>query len=141
MAAATHTDAQTRVQEELDNVVGHTRPPTFANQEMLPQVTAFILEGLRWRPVTIGGRVRGDLKFFTFGFGRRVCPGQHVANRSIFINTAVILWAFRLSENPAAKIDTLAISNTATVHAAPFEICLEKRIDENVIRELCAPGK
>ncbi|KAG1888963.1 uncharacterized protein F5891DRAFT_1199019 [Suillus fuscotomentosus] len=35
-----------------------------------------------------------DLKFFTFGFGRRVCPGQHVANRSIFINTAVILWAF-----------------------------------------------
>jgi hypothetical protein len=71
----------------------------------------------------------------------RVCPGQHVANRSIFINTAVILWAFRLSENPAAKIDTLAISNTATVHAAAFEICLEKRIDENVIRELCAPGK
>ncbi|KAG1885942.1 uncharacterized protein F5891DRAFT_1004197, partial [Suillus fuscotomentosus] len=61
---------------------------------------------------------------FTFGFGRRVCPGQHVANRSIFINTAVILWAFRLSENPAAKIDTLAISNTATVHAAAFEICL-----------------
>jgi hypothetical protein len=69
----------------------------------------------------------------------RVCPGQHVANRSIFINTALILWAFRLSENPAAKIDTLAFSDTANVHAAPFEICLEKRIDENLIRELCAP--
>ncbi|KAG1794821.1 uncharacterized protein HD556DRAFT_1442603 [Suillus plorans] len=38
MAAATHTDAQARIQEELDNVVGR--------------------------------RVRGDLKFFTFGFGR-----------------------------------------------------------------------
>ncbi|KAG2099566.1 cytochrome P450 [Suillus discolor] len=193
MAAAIHRDAQARVQEELDNVVGRTRLPTFDDQEMLPQVTAFMLESLRWRPVTLGGfahratkdiiwnnylipagatvignhwaiandpevfpephkfnpqrwiddagRVRGDLKFFTYGFGRRVCPGQHVANRSVFINTAFILWAFRLSENPATKIDTLAFSDTANIHAAPFEICFAKRIDENVVRELCAPGK
>ncbi|KAG2099603.1 cytochrome P450 [Suillus discolor] len=193
MAAATHADAQARVQEELDNVVGRMRLPTFDDQEMLPQVTAFMLESLRWRPVSLGGfphraikdivwknylipagatvignhwaiandpeifpephrfnpqrwiddagRVRSDLRFFTFGFGRRVCPGQHVANRSVFITTALILWAFRLSENPGAKIDTLAFSDTANIHAAPFEICFAKRIDENVIRELCAPGK
>ncbi|KAG1812009.1 cytochrome P450 [Suillus variegatus] len=87
------------------------------------------------------GRVRGDIRFFTYGFGRRVCPGQHVANRSVFVNTALILWAFCLSENPAAKIDTLAFSDTANIRAAPFEICFAKRIDENVIRELCAPSK
>jgi cytochrome P450 len=191
MAAAIHTDAQARVQEELDDVVGRMRLPTFDDQEMLPQVTAFMLESLRWRPVALGGfahratrdiiwnnylipagatvignhwaiandpevfpephkfnpqrwiddagRVRNDLRFFTFGFGRRVCPGQHVANRSIFINTALILWAFRLSENPAAKIDTLTFSDTVAIHPAPFEVCLEKRIDENLIRELCAP--
>ncbi|KAG2140708.1 cytochrome P450 [Suillus cothurnatus] len=154
---------------------------------------AFMLESLRWRPVTLGGfehratrdiiwnnclipagttvignhwaiandpevfqephkfnpqrwidnagRVRNDLRFFSFGFGRQVCPGQYVANRSTFINTALILWAVRLSENPAAKIDTLAFSDTVAVHPAPFEICLEKRIDENLIRELCAPGE
>ncbi|KAG1840965.1 cytochrome P450 [Suillus tomentosus] len=193
MAAAIHRDAQARVQEELDDVVGRTRLPTFADQEMLPQVTAFMLESSRWRPVTYGGfahratkdiiwknylipagatvignhwaiandpevfpephrfnpqrwiddagRVRSDLRFFTFGFGRRVCPGQHVANRSVFITTALILWAFRLSENPAAKIDTLAFSDAAAIHAAPFEPCFAKRIDENVVRELCAPGK
>ncbi|KAG1798565.1 cytochrome P450, partial [Suillus plorans] len=153
-----------------------------------PQVTVFMLESLRWRPVTLGGfahrvtkdiiwnnylvpagatvignhwaiandpeafpephrfnpqcwiddagRVHSDLRFFTFGFGRRVCPGQHVANRSVFITTALVLWAFRLSENPAAKIDTLAFSDTTTVHAAPFEVCFAKRIDENVVREL-----
>ncbi|KAG2072915.1 cytochrome P450 [Suillus decipiens] len=192
MAATLHTDAQARVQEELDNVIGRTRLPAFEDQEMLPQVTAFILESMRWRPVSFGGfahratkdivwnnylipagatvignhwaiandpevfpephkfnpqrwiddagRIRHDLRFFSFGFGRRVCPGQHVANRSIFINTALILWAFRLSENPAAKIDTLDFSDTAAVHAAPFEICFEKRIDENLIRKLCAPG-
>ncbi|KAG1854462.1 cytochrome P450 [Suillus subalutaceus] len=193
MAATIHTDAQARVQEELDSVVGRTRLPTFDDQEMLPQVTAFMLESMRWRPVSLGGfahratkdiiwnnylipagatvignhwaiandpevfpepqkfnpqrwidnagRVRDDLRFFTFGFGRRVCPGQHVAHRSTFINTALILWAFRLSENPAAKIDTLAFSDTAIIHAASFEICFEKRIDENLIRELCAPGE
>ncbi|KAG0697790.1 cytochrome P450 [Suillus ampliporus] len=205
MAAAIHTDAQARVQEELDDVVGRARLPTFGDQEMLPQVTAFMLESLRWRPVSVGGtfdaaiinlvlgfahratkdiiwknylipagatvvgnhwaiandpevfpephrfnpqrwidetgRVRDGLKFFTFGFGRRVCPGQHVANRSVFINTALILWAFRLSENPARKIDTFAFSDTANIHAAPFEMCVEKRMDERVIRELCAPGE
>lgn len=192
MAATIHTDAQARVQEELDNVVGCSRLPTFSDQEMLPQVTAFMLESLRWRPVSLGGfahratkdiiwknyiipegatvvgnhwaiandpevfpephefnpqrwiddtgHVRDDLRFFAYGFGRRVCPGQHVANRSLFINTALILWAFRLSENPAAKIDTLAFSDTANIHAAPFEICLEKRMDESVIRELCTSG-
>lgn len=193
MAATLHTDAQARVQEELDVVVGRMRLPAFEDQEMLPQVTAFMLESMRWRPVSFGGFahratkdivwnnylipagatvigshwaiandpevfpephkfnpqrwiddagcIRNDLRFFPFGFGRRVCPGQHVANRSVFINTALILWAFRLSENPAAKIDTLDFSDTAAVHAAPFEICFEKRIDENLIRELCAPGE
>ncbi|KAG2046469.1 cytochrome P450, partial [Suillus hirtellus] len=55
MAAATHTDAQARIQEELDHVVGRMQLPMFTDQEVLPQVTAFILESLRWRPVTLGG--------------------------------------------------------------------------------------
>jgi len=29
--------------------------PTFGDQEKLSQVTAFVLESLRWRPVSIGG--------------------------------------------------------------------------------------
>jgi hypothetical protein len=68
-----------------------------------------------------------------------VCLGQHVANRSVFINTALILWAFRLSENPAAKIDTFGFTDTANMHAFPFEICFEERVNEKVIRELFAP--
>ncbi|GAA5836682.1 hypothetical protein JCM11251_002697 [Rhodosporidiobolus azoricus] len=32
-----------------------------------------------------------------FGFGRRICPGMHLAENSIFINTARILWAFDIS--------------------------------------------
>lgn len=26
------------------------------------------------------GRIRDDLKAYTFGFGRRVCPGQYMAH-------------------------------------------------------------
>ncbi|KAK4497142.1 hypothetical protein PRZ48_011592 [Zasmidium cellare] len=31
---------------------------------------------------------------FTFGAGRRICPGMHVAERSLFLGIARFLWAF-----------------------------------------------
>ena len=30
--------------------------PTFADQDMLPQTAAFVMETFRWRPVSAGGR-------------------------------------------------------------------------------------
>jgi cytochrome P450 len=33
---------------------------------------------------------------FTFGAGRRICPGIHVAERSLFLGMAGILWAFTI---------------------------------------------
>lgn len=34
---------------------------------------------------------------FTFGAGRRICPGIHVAERSLFLGMARILWAFDIA--------------------------------------------
>jgi len=34
-----------------------------------------------------------DESHFTFGFGRRICVGRHVANYGLFIDIACILWA------------------------------------------------
>ena len=67
----------------------------------------------------------------------RICPGLHVANRSIFINTAYVLWAFRLSENPAAPIDSFAFSDTANMHALPFDLIFETRVPGTEIKRLC----
>lgn len=67
----------------------------------------------------------------------RICPGLHVANRSIFINTAFILWAFRVIETPAAPIDSFAFSDTANMHALPFELVIEARLPGAEIRKLC----
>lgn len=33
---------------------------------------------------------------FTFGAGRRICPGMHVAERSLFLGISRILWAFTI---------------------------------------------
>jgi hypothetical protein len=33
---------------------------------------------------------------FTFGAGRRICPGIHVAERSLFLGMSRMLWAFRI---------------------------------------------
>ena len=67
----------------------------------------------------------------------RICPGMQVANRSVFINTAFILWAFRVSENPAAPIDSFAFSDTANIHAMPFALVFEDRLPRADIRTLC----
>ncbi|KAJ7083084.1 cytochrome P450 [Mycena belliarum] len=32
----------------------------------------------------------------SFGFGKRVCVGRHVANRTLFIEVATILWSFNI---------------------------------------------
>ncbi|KAH7922011.1 cytochrome P450 [Leucogyrophana mollusca] len=186
MAAACHPEAQARVQEEIDMVVGRERLPSFDDEDSLPQLKAFAHEALRWRPISpIGfahratrdiiwrgqcipegatvfgnhwaitrdpdvfpdpetfdpqrwlakdGAFRGDLRTFTYGFGRRVCPGQHVANRSIYINLALLLWSFRLAENPAAPIDMSAFSRGVIARAAPFEVVFTPRTEEKVLR-------
>ncbi len=35
---------------------------------------------------------------FTYGAGRRVCPGVHVAERSLYINIVRTLWAFNITK-------------------------------------------
>jgi cytochrome P450 len=35
---------------------------------------------------------------FTYGAGRRACPGVHVAERSLYINISRVLWGFDISK-------------------------------------------
>lgn len=191
MAAACYPDAQTKVQEELDRVIGRDRYPTFEDETELVQVTAFYLECFRWRPVSINGfshRAIRDLTWrnyhipaganvvgshwcifrdpeifenpedfdpqrwidpntgklkeeksrinFSFGFGRRICPGRHVAIRSVYINTALVLWAYKIREDPKSPIDTLALSESANTQPLPFKLKFESRVAEEVLHML-----
>ncbi|KAF8735059.1 hypothetical protein AX14_002818 [Amanita brunnescens Koide BX004] len=191
LAAACHPEAQRRVQEELNSVIGE-RAPKSTDLDMLPQLHAFFLETLRWRPVSADGfgfahkttkeiiwktycipkgttvignvwsigrdpehfsdperfdpqrwinnkkQVNEELKFFPFGFGRRVCPGQHIANISVLLNTALLLWAFNIKEDPSSPIDTMAFRRSLITCPLPFSVIFEPRAAASAegIREL-----
>ncbi|KAG2119197.1 cytochrome P450 [Suillus clintonianus] len=194
MAAACFPDEQAKVQAEIDAVVGGHRVPTFADEESLPNLHAFISEALRWRPLVpsglahrttkevvwakknhlahqrnycipagttvVGhhwsisrdpdvfpephafkpqrwiddqGRLRDDLKFFVFGFGRRICPGQHVATRSVFITSLLNLWAFHLTLDPTKPLDDMGFMR-GNVESCTVEF--KTRVPETELRRI-----
>ncbi|KAJ7797225.1 cytochrome P450 [Mycena olivaceomarginata] len=68
----------------------------------------------------------------TFGFGRRICVGRHVANNSLFIDCANILWA--LSIEPI-KDDILPSPEDCTqtglvIRPPPFQCSLMPRFSD-----------
>jgi hypothetical protein len=65
----------------------------------------------------------------------RICPGQHLANRSLFITTALTLWAFRISQVADSPIDTYAFSPTVNIHPSPFRVNIEPRFPPSDIRQ------
>ncbi|KAE9385564.1 cytochrome P450 [Gymnopus androsaceus JB14] len=53
-------------------------------------------------------KIRSDLGgpegHYTFGFGRRICPGMNVANNALFIDTCMILWALNVELEPESLL-------------------------------------
>jgi cytochrome P450 len=56
----------------------------------------------------------------TLGFGRRICVGKDLANESLFINTARILWAAKL-ERPRDE------------NGKPFPLDVQTIVDDGVV--------
>ncbi|OAX31628.1 cytochrome P450 [Rhizopogon vinicolor AM-OR11-026] len=98
--------------------------------EVYPEPDAFKPE--RW--INDEGRLRDDLKFFVYGFGRRVCPGQHIANRSVFITSLLILWAFRLALDPTASLDDMGFMGDDVER--PCTIEFKMRVPEAELRHV-----
>lgn len=188
LAAASHQDAQARVRDELDTIVGRDRVPSWEDAALLPQLNAFILEAARWRPVlrygvphrvsediiwkgqlipahatiygchlaiskdpvafpnpekfdpqrwlTDAGQLRTDIKFYPYGFGRRICPGMHLANSSQYISLAYLLWSFHIIERPDAPINVDAYSDTFVSRPAPFQVDFVLQREEKLLRAI-----
>ncbi|KAG2067047.1 cytochrome P450 [Suillus decipiens] len=97
--------------------------------DIYPEPEAF--KPQRW--IDDQGRLRDDLTFLVYGFGRRVCPGLHVANRSVFINSLLILWAFELSLDHTKPQDDMGFMN-AVIPNVPCAIEFRTRVSEAELR-------
>ena len=66
-----------------------------------------------------------DLPLNAFGFGRRVCTGQHIARNSLLINISRMMWAFNINhkyENGLKQdIDPLAMTQGFNSRPMPFK--------------------
>ncbi|KAG2366033.1 hypothetical protein BDR07DRAFT_1397072 [Suillus spraguei] len=81
------------------------------------------------------GRLRNHLAFFVYGLGRRVCQGQHVANRSVFIKPLLIFWTFKLSLDPAKPQDDMGFSKVM-IPNVPCSIKFQTSIPEGELRRM-----
>lgn len=58
---------------------------------------------------------------------RRVCPGIHVAQRTLRLNIARLLWAFDFSEVHGQPIELNAYDGLSGRSPVPFMVCLKPR--------------
>ncbi|KAG2039919.1 cytochrome P450 [Suillus americanus] len=100
--------------------------------DVFPEPHAF--KPQRW--INDQGALRDDLKFFVFGFGRRVCPGQHLANRSVFINSLLILWAFHLVLDPTKPLNDMGFMSGVLENARPCTIEFKTRFPETELKRM-----
>lgn len=73
-------------------------------------------------------------ELFTFGAGRRICPGQHLAERSLFLGISHWLWAFdiRKARDQAGNeidVDTSAIKPGLTRMLMPYQVEIRPRTE------------
>ena len=71
-----------------------------------------------------------DRDHFTYGAGRRACPGIHVAERSLFINVARVLWGFNLNKKKGVEVTTEMMPGFFSVPKA-FECDIKPRSERH----------
>ncbi|KAH9914736.1 cytochrome P450 monooxygenase [Fomitopsis serialis] len=72
-----------------------------------------------------------------FGFGRRVCPGQHFAAKSVWVGMVRLMWAFEI--NPPMDVnkkpilpDVGACRSGLTAEPAHFDVVLTPRSERHI---------
>ncbi|KAI9435070.1 cytochrome P450 [Lactarius indigo] len=74
----------------------------------------------------------------TYGFGRRICAGKHVANNSLFIDMAMTLWACNIEAGKDEHGNVIPIDvnglveNGIAVRPVPFKADITPRFPEVV---------
>ena len=83
---------------------------------------------------------------YNFGAGRRICPGIHLAENSMSIVLAKLLWAFAIvpsAEDPTVNTSDEAFQPGANTVPKPFKVCFIPRSArrKEIIRQEWARAK
>lgn len=72
---------------------------------------------------------------FSYGAGRRGCPGVHVAERSLFINVSRVLWGFDIRKKVGVDGNEVEVTEKMMPGffsvPAPFECAITPRSEEH----------
>jgi len=90
-----------------------------------------------------------DMMFASFGFGRRICPGRHMASATIWLSIASILATFNIRKMKDARGNDIPLDGKYTdgtiSYPVPFECSITPRsiatkqlIQEMVLRDKIA---
>ncbi|KAJ7578116.1 cytochrome P450 [Mycena floridula] len=108
------------------------------NETVYPEPEKFIPE----RFIQPNGSLTGDDLGYTFGFGRRVCVGRHLAQSTIWLAMASILAAFNISQAKDIEGKEIPISHDygdgLVTHIKPFPCTITPRSEKvaALIKEL-----
>ncbi|KAJ3775934.1 cytochrome P450 [Lentinula raphanica] len=85
-----------------------------------------------------------DEGHFSYGFGKRICVGRHVANNSLFIHIAYMLWAFNIapetdSDGKTRLPDSVRYIEGLTIRPIPFACKITPRNAD--VAEIIAQAK
>ncbi|PIL32446.1 cytochrome P450 [Ganoderma sinense ZZ0214-1] len=64
---------------------------------------------------------------WSFGMGRRICPGVILAEREVFLGLAHMLWAFKIAPIPGVPIDLNEYDGVSGRSPVPFVVSLTPR--------------
>ncbi|KAL1881853.1 hypothetical protein Daus18300_000906 [Diaporthe australafricana] len=85
------------------------------------------------RPKSDGAAPLRDMPSTGFGFGRRICTGQHIARNELWMQVATLLWAFDLEGAVDSKtgerieVDPMAMAESLIIRPLPFNALFRPR--------------
>ncbi|KAI1012337.1 hypothetical protein LB503_004750 [Fusarium chuoi] len=82
----------------------------------------------------LGPEAETDPGRFVFGFGRRICPAQAMADKTLFLNMAQTLAVFDIRVKPGAEMPKAEFTSGVVSHPKAFETEIKPRSSEH--REL-----
>jgi cytochrome P450 len=89
-----------------------------------------------------------DPRKYVFGFGRRICPGMHIAEQSLFAIVTTVLHTLSVERAKDASgnqvVPEVLVNSGALSHALPFPYEIRMRDDAKNLVDACilaAEGK